>query len=370
MTALEKFLIQLIKAQGPISIATFMAEALGNEKYGYYMKQDPFGQQGDFTTAPEISQMFGEMIGLWLAGGWLNMGRPEKTHLIELGPGRGTLMQDIIRFMKIVPGLADLIKTDVIQPHLVEMSPRLKEIQAGSLRDHDITALWHNRLHDALSHAGGEPVLIIANEFFDALPVRQFQKTDTGWHERLINLDSSDALSLQLAPVPSPEQIIPDVLLRADNSSIAEICPAGEHILAEITEYISQHGGAALIIDYGHDDHGTGDTLQAVKAHKYHNILSDPGDVDLTAHVNFRRLKEVALDNGCHVHGPTGQGPFLKRMGIETRSRKLLARATDRQKKDILSALHRLTHGSEMGELFRVMAITAPDISGVIGFGE
>ena len=362
MNALESYLIKLIKAQGPISVATFMAEALGNEKHGYYMKQDPFGQEGDFTTAPEISQMFGEMVGLWHGVNWLNMGSPDKIHLIEIGPGRGTLMQDALRAMKVIPGLLDAIEL-----HLVEMSPVLRKMQGEKLKEYK-QPLWHNRISDALTQANGDPVLITANEFFDALPVRQFQKTESGWHERLVCLDEQENLSLKLAPVPSPEQIIPSALHRADDGSIAEVCSVGENICSEISEYIQQNCGAALFIDYGHDVHGTGDTLQAVMKHKYVDILTDPGDVDLTTHVNFQRLKEIAHDCKTRTYGPTGQGKFLKSLGIEERTKVLLANASGNQEKDILAALNRLTDDSEMGVLFKVLALTDSSLSGVLGF--
>lgn len=362
MNALGSYLIKLIKAQGPITIATFMAEALGNAKYGYYMKKDPFGKQGDFTTAPEISQMFGEMIGLWLGVCWLNMGSPAKIHLIEVGPGRGTLMNDSLRAMKVIPGLLDAIEL-----HLVEMSPALREMQAEKLNPLK-RPTWHDRIGDVFSYAGAEPVLIIANEFFDALPVRQFQKKDDGWHERLVGLDNQEKLTLLLAPVASPEQVIPAALHRADEEAIAEIGTIGENILGEIAEHIAKYCGAALIIDYGHDRHGTGDTLQAVKKHEYVHILSDPGDVDLTTHVNFQRLTEIATACETRHYGPIGQGEFLKTLGIEARSQTLLAKASEGQKKDILAALHRLTDDGEMGILFKVMALTDNSLAGVMGF--
>ncbi|PCI32660.1 MAG: methyltransferase [Alphaproteobacteria bacterium] len=364
MTALETYLIKLIKAQGPITIATFMAEALGNPRHGYYMKQDPFGRAGDFITAPEISQMFGEMVGLWQAVNWMNMGRPEKIHLIEIGPGRGTLMQDALRSLKAIPGMMDALEI-----HLVEMSPKLKTTQAETLKDYKIPT-WHSRIGDVLSQAKGAPILLIANEFFDALPVRQFQKTGNGWHERLVSLDDKERLSLRLAPAPSPEHLIPSALHRADVGSIAEVCSIGDNIMAEIAEHIQQSGGAALVIDYGHDAHGTGDTLQAVKAHKYVDILSEPGDVDLTTHVNFQRLKEVAHACETRVHGPTGQGVFLKALGIDARAETLSTNASEAQKSTILAALHRLTDDGEMGNLFKVMAVTDQSLSGVIGFEE
>ncbi len=364
MTALNEYLVKLIKAQGPIPLSTFMAEALGNEKHGYYMKQDPFGAQGDFITAPEISQMFGEMIGLWFANNWLNMNSPDKIHLGELGPGRGTLMQDILRTMGSIPTLSA-----AIVPHLVEMSPVLQDIQAKNLKDYT-TPLWHSRIGALLEAAGGEPLFIIANEFFDALPLRQYQKTDNGWHERLVCLNDNEELCLQLAPMPSPEHIIPAALHRADAGQIAEVCTISENICSEISEYIQHYGGACLFIDYGHVRHATGDTLQAVRNHKYVNILSDIGDADLTTHVNFQRLKEIGLNAEVKVYGPTGQGKFLKSLGIETRAQSLSVKASPTQAKDILSALHRLTDEAEMGDLFKVMALADNGLTGIIGFED
>ena len=362
MKTLDSYLVKLIKAQGPLSIAGYMAEALGNDRHGYYMKQDPFGAKGDFTTAPEISQMFGEMIGLWHATNWLNMGSPAEIHLIELGPGRGTLMQDALRAMKVVHGLRDATRV-----HMVEMSPALRKIQQQNIPA-ELTPQWHNRIGDVFRQIDGAPVLLIANEFFDALPVRQFQKKDRGWHERLISLTQDEKLTWTLAPVPSPEKLIPAALHRAEEDSIAEICPVGENILMEISEYISKHGGAGIIADYGHDRHGTGDTLQALKSHEYCDILQDPGDADLTTHVNFQRLKEVAEEAGVRVYGPVGQGAFLKHLGIDARANTLMAQANATQKKDITAALHRLTDKAEMGHLFKVMALTDANLGGVIGF--
>jgi len=367
VNALETYLTNLIKAQGPISIATFMTEALGNGKYGYYMKQDPFGQKGDFTTAPEISQMFGEMVGLWHADVWLNMNRPDKIHLIELGPGRGTLMQDALRSIKIVRGLKEAITV-----HLIEISPALRAIQQQTLADYlpanHQPAEWHKRIGDMLREAKGEPILVVANEFFDALPIRQFQKTKSGWHERLVCLDKDKKLILKLAPVPAPEQIIPSALHRAVPGCIVEICPTGDYIMEEIAEHINRCGGAALIIDYGYDQHNCGDSLQAVKNHQYANILQDPGDHDLTAHVNFCRLKEIALKCGTKAYGSIGQGKFLKSLGIRERAKSLCVNASDDQKKNIRSALHRLTAEDEMGTLFKVMAVTEVGLAAIAGF--
>ncbi|NOZ41995.1 MAG: class I SAM-dependent methyltransferase [Alphaproteobacteria bacterium] len=360
MTALERYLIQLIKAQGPLSIATFMAEALGNEKYGYYTRKDPFGQQGDFITAPEISQMFGEIIGLWHAENWLNMGRPDRIHLIEIGPGRGTLMQDALRAMKIVPGLWDAVAI-----HLVEISATLRQIQSRKL-DNYKSPTWHNRISDVLDQVRTEPVLIIANEFFDALPIRQYQKTPSGWHERLVCVDRRDRLCFQLAPAPCPEHLIPAALHREARGSIVETCTVGNHIIEQIADHINHYGGAALIIDYGYKHYNSGDSLQAVKHHKYVDVLQDPGNVDLTAHVNFAKLKDIALNGNTRVYGPIDQGRFLNNLGIQTRAKSL--QAAEKQPGDIQSALHRLTSDDEMGTLFKVMAVTEPGLGGISGF--
>jgi len=362
MNALQENLIKRIKTKGPISIATFMAKALGDEQHGYYMKKDPFGQDGDFTTAPEISQMFGEIIGLWQAQNWLNMGRPAEIHLIELGPGRGTLIQDVLRSMKVVPGLLDAVKL-----HLVEMSPVLRRIQEERLKDFG-KPMWHNQIADALEFAGGKPILLIANEFFDALPVRQFEKADTSWHERLIGVDHKDNLCFQLAALPTSDQMIPPAHHQAENASIVEICAIGENILKDIAGYIKINSGAALIIDYGHVAHGTGDSLQALKGHDYTNILTNPGDADLTTHVNFQRLKEIAQNIDVKIYGPITQASFLNAMGIDARSQMLSRKATAEQKQDIQAARRRLTEASQMGNLFKVMALTGDSLREISGF--
>ncbi|WP_321392953.1 class I SAM-dependent methyltransferase [Emcibacter sp.] len=364
MNDLKQHLIKLIDLQGPIPLSLYMAEALGNPEHGYYMKQDPFGSQGDFTTAPEISQMFGEVIGLWMAQNWLNMGSPAKVHLVEVGPGRGTLMADMLRAMKIIPGLMDSLTL-----HLVEMSPALRKIQAEKISPF-IEPQWHDRLGDVLDDARDGPLLLVANEFFDALPIRQFQKTDKGWHERLVGLDNKKT-SLQFVLSPEPvmtPDLVPEALIRAENGSIAEVCSPAENIVRDLAEHLKDHGGAALFIDYGHDRHGTGDTFQALQNHEFINVFDSPGDADLTAHVNFQRLKECAEAAGGNVQGPVTQGEFLTAIGIEQRAQSLLIKATEAQKIDIMSALKRLVSPEQMGDLFKVMAVTDPGLPQPAGF--
>jgi len=368
MNALEKHLANLIRAQGPLSLSHFMAEALGHPQYGYYTSQTPFGRKGDFITAPEISQMFGEMIGLWQANNWLNLGSPAKIHLAELGPGRGTLMQDALRAMKIVPGLLDAVEL-----HLVEISPKLRLEQQEKLKDlkqpHKIQPQWHDQVSDLLQATQDAPLLLIANEFFDALPIRQFEKGPDGWHERLVGLEGDDNLSLCLAPIPCDISLIPEALHSADPGSIAEICPVGENIVAELSRHIIRHGGVALLIDYGHDRYGSGDTLQAMKDHKFCPILDHVGKADLTAHVNFQALKETAHKNGAKTYGPAHQGDFLNAVGIGARTEALLKVVQDEQKEDIISAYKRLTEAEQMGRLFKAMALSHPNLTGIIGFG-
>ncbi|WP_138380280.1 class I SAM-dependent methyltransferase [Luteithermobacter gelatinilyticus] len=368
MNNLKDHLINLIRHQGPIPLSTYMAEALSNPVHGYYMKQDPFGVKGDFTTAPEVSQMFGELIGLWLAQNWIQAGSPGKIHLVELGPGRGTLMQDALRAMKIVPGLIEAITL-----HLVEMSPVLRQKQQESLSTFitpDWTPHWHNRLNDVLLHAQDGPLFLVANEFFDALPIRQYQKTETGWHERLVAVAQQKA---ELIPVLSPHPVqykglIPEALDRAEIGAVAELCPAGESIIRDIAEHVRTYGGVALIIDYGHIHHGIGDTLQAVAHHEYTDIFADPGNADLTAHVDFETLQERARESGAATYGPVPQGQFLTTLGIEERAQALLSKATEKQRIDIMMAVERLVATEEMGHLFKVLAVADPGLPVPPGF--
>ena len=349
---LATLLRRRIRLTGPITVADFMAEALGHPEHGYYMTRDPFGVRGDFTTAPEISQMFGELIGLWCAEVWRATVAPRPVCLVELGPGRGTLMADALRAARMAPDF--LAATSV---HLVETSPVLAGIQQQTLAGHD--AQWHGSLDDIPDG----PALLIANEFFDALPVRQFEQTGEGWRERMVGLDEDgEAFRLGLAPGGTAgEALIPETVRRAaGRGEVAEVCPAGLSIACAIGERIARHGGAALIVDYGHAASGAGDTLQALRGHERHDPLQDPGAADLTAHVDFAALGVAAREGGAATHGPVAQGEFLTRLGIETRATQLLANATEDQATDITAAHARLIDKEQMGYLFKVMAITPP----------
>lgn len=330
-----------------------MAEALGHHEFGYYMKSDPFGADGDFTTAPEISQMFGELIGLWCAVTWQQMGAPEKFNMVEFGPGRGTLMTDILRAGGNLPGF-----TEAMDLYLVETSPALQRIQEQSLSNAVVTAKWKK----SFSEIPEQPLILVANELFDALPVRQFEKTSLGWAERLIGWDDQEGMVWRQGPEDMAIQtLVPDILKQASEGSFYEICPAGLSLISAIGNSITDQGGAALIIDYGHVESAVGDTLQAVKGHQFHDFLADPGDADLTAHVDFQTLRETAEQAGAVPVGPITQGEFLRNLGIESRAQQLESIATPRQKEDIREALERLTTDEEMGTLFKVLAIIDPE---------
>ena len=339
---LEDHIAARIRAEGPISMADYMADCLMHPTLGYYSTRDPFGVGGDFVTAPEISQMFGELVGLTLAQAWMDQGSPKPFTLAELGPGRGTLMRDMVRAAGRVPGFAE-----AAQIVLVETSHALREVQKETL------AGLHPEWTDQTSHLPDRPLFIVANEFFDALPVRQFERGENGWAERRITL-SDEKISVAL----SAETAIPALAHRIDDTKlgqVVELCPAAAPILQDIANRISTYGGAALIIDYG-DGRSLGDTLQAVRAHEYVPILDQPGESDLTAHVDFEALAEAAASRGCAYTRLAPQGVFLERLGITARARSLAA-AAGANSDDIAAAHRRLTHPDEMGKLFKVMGV-------------
>lgn len=366
MTALNDHLIKLIKLHGPITVSNYMTEALTNPKYGYYVNQNPFGQKGDFITAPEVSQMFGELIGLWFADLWIKMEAPDKVHLIELGPGKGTLMADILRVLEVLPEFLERI--DI---HLVEASPQLSEIQREKFKTFDGNKSWHETVKSALetSEVEDEVTFIIANEFFDALPIRQFQKGELGWHERMVAVnENGDGLSNVLSPFPVQDVKLPSDLIDAELHSIIEVSPMAEYITAQIAKHFKRHQGAALFIDYGYTEYKTGDTLQAVEKHAYTDVFKRPGHADLSAHVNFRKLIDIIEHIGIRSTGPIYQGKFLTNMGIEERVKSLCENATLEQKKDILAGLNRLMAPDEMGTLFKVSGLVTRSDIDVAGF--
>ena len=339
---LDRHLAARIRAEGPISVADYMADCLMHPTLGYYSTRDPFGADGDFVTAPEISQMFGELTGLALAQAWLDQGCAKRITLAELGPGRGTLMRDMMRAASRVPGF-----TDAARIVLVETSPTLRKVQRGTLAG--LNPEWV----DQAAALPDDPLFVVANEFFDALPIRQFERGGTGWRERRITLTDgrlSAGLSAETA-VPSLTHRLEDT----ESGQIVEICPAVGPVIQEIAGRIAAQGGAALIFDYG-DWRSLGDTLQAVRGHEFVPVLDHPGQSDLTAHVDFEALAMAAGGHGCAYTRLTPQGVFLERLGITHRARSLASAAGD--KADEIAAAHRrLTHPDEMGTLFKVLGL-------------
>ncbi|MEJ1991217.1 MAG: SAM-dependent methyltransferase [Maritimibacter sp.] len=338
--SLVELLSARITASGPISLAEYMAECLMHPEHGYYSTRDPFGTAGDFTTAPEISQMFGELIGLALAQNWRDQGAPAPFTLAELGPGRGTLMADTLRATKAVPGFHAGLRL-----HLVEASPTLRDKQRTTLTGFDITHC------DSPAGLPDAPLFLVANEFFDALPIRQFLRTEDGWRERQVGLeDGVLAFGLGGSDAPAALADRDDV----EPGELVELCPAAPGIMAEIDARIASHGGAALIIDYG-NWRSLGDTLQALRAHKPDDPLAHPGEADLTAHVDFEALAMAAPRLAASQMTP--QGVFLERLGITARAQALAARMTGTALDSHIAAHRRLTHPEEMGTLFKVLAL-------------
>ncbi len=343
MTPLGRRLAERIAAAGPITVAEFMAECLLHPEHGYYATRDPLGVAGDFTTAPEISQMFGELLGIALAQAWLDRGRPTPFVLAELGPGRGTLMADALRACRAVPGFADAAEV-----HLVEASPPLRTRQAAALGGHPAT--WHQ----SVASLPEETLLLVANEFLDALPIRQFVRSGEGWRERVVGLDGGE-LSFGLAPA-APQPALDNRHADTRDGDIVERSPAAEVVMAEIGRRIGSSGGAAIVIDYG-GWRSLGDTLQAVRAHGPADPLARPGDADLTAHVDFAAVSRAAAGAGAQVSPMVSQGVLLERLGITARARRLADGLNGNALAAHVAAHRRLTHPDEMGRLFQAIAI-------------
>ncbi|MDO5632958.1 MAG: SAM-dependent methyltransferase [Paracoccus sp. (in: a-proteobacteria)] len=341
MTALAAILAGRIRAEGPMTLADYMQTCLLHPDHGYYATHDPFGQAGDFVTAPEIHQMFGELCGLALAQAWLDQGCPAPFTLAEIGPGRGTLMADALRAIRVVPGMAE-----AAQVTLIEVSPHLRQVQ----RDRLAQVLHLDRAEDLPD----QPLFLIANEFFDALPIRQFRHNGQAWAETMVALDGGRLAFALSPPVP---------LARAGRAGdVHEICSAAPGIVAAIAGRIAAHGGAAILIDYGNWD-GQGDTFQALRHHAPVDPLAEPGLADLTAHVDFAPLARSARSVGAQVSAMETQGDWLRALGAGQRAARLAA-AGDAGAD---AALKRLTDPAEMGQLFKVLAIWpqgAPPVPG------
>jgi SAM-dependent MidA family methyltransferase len=335
MTALAALLARRIAATGPMTVADYMAECLLHPDRGYYTTRKPFGAAGDFTTAPEISQMFGELVGLCLAQAWLDQGAPGAFTLAELGPGRGTLMADLLRATRGVPGFHAAARVV-----LVEASPRLRAVQRDRLGQ---GVAWADRVEDL----PGAPLFLIANEFLDALPIRQFQRGPEGFRERLVGL-SGGRLSLGLSD-PLPGLSPTPAFAAAMPGDVVEWCPAASAVATTLADRIARHGGVALLIDYG-GWRSRGDTLQALRTHAFDDPFAHPGEADLTAHVDFEPL-------AIGPHAYATQGTFLARLGIAARAARLAQGLSGAALESHRAAHRRLTDPAEMGSLFKVLAL-------------
>lgn len=345
MTPLAALLARRIAATGPLTLADYMAECLLHPEHGYYTSRDPLGRAGDFTTAPEISQMFGELIGLMLAQSWLDQGAPAPFVLAEPGPGRGTLMADIWRATRGVPGFHAAARV-----HLIEASPTLRAAQARALEGVPVT--WAERI-DALPD--DRPLWLIANEFLDALPIRQFHRDPAGWREVMVGL--TDGRLTPGLTAPAPLAALDDRLADTEPGDVVELCPAAGPVMEAIAARITRHGGAAVIIDYGGWG-SRGDTFQALRGHAFADPFTAPGQADLTAHVDFRALARAA--RGLQASALTPQGMLLLRLGIDQRAARLAQSLTGAALETHRAAHHRLTDPAEMGSLFQALALVAP----------
>ena len=359
MRTLKDEIISLIRLEGPMPVERYMALCLGHPTLGYYMTRDPFGAKGDFTTAPEISQMFGELIGLWAAQVWIDMGSPHGTGLVEIGPGRGTLMADALRAIhQAVPGMLGTV--DV---RMVETSPVLRARQQATLSGVDVAARWHADISTALDG----PVIVIGNELLDALPVRQVLRTPQGDLRRVVGLGQDGELAFGF-----------EADVRSDDMSSASLIEqpfAADMLIGQVAAHLARHEGAALFIDYGAEHGENGDTLQAVRHHAFVDPLAEPGLADLTTQVRFGRAMTVARSAGVQVCGLAAQKDFLMRLGLAERAAALKRKATPDRMREIDDAVSRLTHmdergksGAGMGALFKAMGFSHPSLSALPGF--
>lgn len=361
LVPLENEIRRIIAAAGPITVAHYMELCLTHPKHGYYVSQDSIGAGGDFITAPEVSQMFGELIGLWAAAVWSLMGSPQAVRLVELGPGRGTMMCDALRAARVAPAFHSAIGV-----HLVEISPILEQHQRAALTGERANIAWHRSLDDVPDG----PVIILANEFVDALPVHQMVKQADGWHERTVGVGAKGefVFGISREPVAHFDRVVPPALREAAIGEIFEW--RSDNMAFDIGRRVVRAGGAALVIDYGHRTSSLGDTLQSVGGHGFTDPLTAPGLVDLTAHVDFQALAQAAESMGARVHGPADQGEFLRRLGIEARATALKSNADLDAAARINAGLARLTAGGStgMGTMFKVLGLAGPKLGPLPGF--
>ena len=366
MSRLKSILIEEIRANGPMPLKAYMHRALSDAQHGYYMQRRPFGQPGadggDFITAPEVSQMFGELLGAWMADLWDRMGRPAPFCLAELGPGRGTLMADMLRATVALPEFAA-----AAQVHFVETSENLRAEQKKAVPQ----AVWH----DTLDTLPPLPCLLVANEFFDALPISQYRKVeaqnaqDENWDEVMVSAEADGLCFTTRRAAASPfsdalQACLPDSLSDGD---IVEACPDAEAAMHRLSRHLKSHSGAALIIDYGHAEAACGDSFQALAKHQSVDPLAAPGEADLTAHVNFPLLAHIAREGGLDCAPICQQGPFLEALGLNLRAQALMQASPGREN-DINAERLRLAAPQHMGQLFKVLGVAHPDMPPLAGF--
>lgn len=351
-TPLADKIARLIRTTGPITVADYFDLCLSDPEHGYYRTRDPFGQAGDFITAPEITQLFGEMIGLFLVDIWRRQGLRRPVRLVEIGPGRGTLMRDVLRVVvKLAPEM-----TSALTVHLVETSAPLTEAQRSTLAASGTSCEWHATIDEVPQGY----TLLVANEFFDALPVHQFVKALGAFRERVVALDDEDALTFIPGPATADPALLPADADAQPDGTIFEIAPAREAVMRAIAGRMATNGGAAVIVDYGHLVTGYGDTLQAVKGHRFDDPLAHPGEADLTSHVDFEALACAARTAGAHVAALMAQGDFLVSLGLLERAGRFGAGKSEAEQEAIRVAVERIAGvgAGNMGELFKVMVVT------------
>jgi NADH dehydrogenase [ubiquinone] 1 alpha subcomplex assembly factor 7 len=345
MTALATILQELIATEGPMPLERYMGLCLAHPQFGYYMTRDPFGPEGDFITAPEVSQVFGELIGVWLAGAWEALGRPTPFSLIEMGPGRGTLMADVLKAARVSPGLEAALRV-----HLVEISPALRAAQRARLGS---MVSWH----DTLASVPDGPLVLLANELFDAIPIQQFERRDGRWCERCVGPEGLGLVPSAVAAAPAAE------------GTIIELAPQRQALARAIGQRLARSRGAALIIDYGHLTRAPGDTLQALRAHRPVPITDRPGESDITSHVDFAALGQALAEGGAQVPAALTQRDFLLAMGAVQRFARLAERADQATQALLQRQADRLLGEEEMGRLFKVMAAVSPGLAVPYPFG-
>lgn len=353
MTPLGRRIAELISAQGPIPVSEFMALCLFDPQDGYYTTREPFGVDGDFTTAPEISQMFGELIAVWLYRAWRAMGGPMPVTVAEIGPGRGTLMKDMLRTLSRL----DAAFAENATFAMIETSPRLAAVQKATLQGAAATPAWH----ESVDTLPATPLLMIGNELFDAIPIRQFVKTGQGWRERMVDLDDSGGLAFFAGLASLDPMLLPPDADAARQGAVVELAPARSALMSKIAERMASHGGVGLFIDYGHLQPGVGDTLQALRKHQHDDILACPGEADLTSHVDFSALAAAAGADGLHVE-MANQGDFLLSMGLLDRAGRLGANQDEATRERLTGEVGRLAGPDAMGTLFKVLAVAQAGI--------